>query len=185
MAFDLNEFVENCKGKSASAVKELVEEALRDPAGVKAALDAKLAGRDLSKGNIADQICFRSPTLTVLKAATPPGFKTPPHNHNMWAVIGTYEGQENNTFYRRSGKGLEKAGGKEVKIGDVLVLGEEAIHAIANPLDRVTGAIHVYGGDFLDFSGRSTWNPFTFEEQPYDTKLILDYSRQLMARAQS
>jgi predicted metal-dependent enzyme (double-stranded beta helix superfamily) len=101
----------------------------------------------------------------------------------MWAVIGTYDGQENNTFFRRSGKGLEKAGGKDLKTGDVVVLGEDAIHAIENPLDRPSCAIHVYGGDLLDFSSRSTWNPFTFEEHPYDIKLLMDYSRQLRAQA--
>ena len=108
MTFELNEFIEACKSKSASAVKALVEEALRDPSALKRALDTALSGRDLSKGGLADLICFRSPTLTILKAATPPGFKTPPHNHNMWAVIGTYDGEEVNTFYRRSGVGLER-----------------------------------------------------------------------------
>ncbi len=183
MTFELSRFIEDCKGKPASAVKVLVEEALRDPSAVKRALDAELSGRDLSKGDLADLICFRSSTLTVLKAATPPGFKTPPHNHNMWAVIGAYDGQENNTFYRRGGIGLEKAGGKDLKTGEVIVLGEDTIHAIANPLDRVSCAIHVYGGDLLDFSRRSTWNPFTFEEHPYEIKLLREYSRQLMAQA--
>ena len=183
MTFDLSRFIESCKGKPASAVKVMVEEALRDPSAVKRALDAELSGRDLSKGGLADLICFRSPTLTVLKAATQPGFKAPPHNHNMWAVIGTYAGQENNTFYRRSGTGLEKLGAKDLKTGDVIVLSEDTIHAIANPLDRVSCAIHLYGGDLLDFSSRSTWNPFTFEEHPYDIKLVREYSRQLMAQA--
>jgi len=184
--FDLKQFIENCKGKPASAVKELIGEALRDPASLKAALDAELAKHEGgSKGGLANMICFRSATLTVLKAATPPKFKTPPHNHNMWAVIGTYEGQENNAFYRRSGKGLEKAGGKGLKTGDVVVLGADAIHAIANPLDRVSCAIHIYGGDLLNFSNRSVWNPFTFEEHPYDIKLITNYARELMAGAQS
>jgi len=183
MTFDLSRFIEDCKGKPASAVKALVEDALRDPSDVKRALDAELSGRDFSKAGLADLICFRSPTLTVLKAATPAGFKTPPHNHNMWAVIGTYDGQENNTFYRRSGTSLEKVGGKDLKTGDVIVLGEDAIHAIANPLDRMSCAIHVYGGDLLNFSSRSTWNPFSFEEHPYDIKLLREYSRQLMAQA--
>ena len=181
--FELKRFIEDCKGKPASAVKEMIAVALRDPASVKQALDAEFAGRDLSKASIADLICFRSPTLTVLKAVTPPKFKTPPHNHKMWAVIGTYEGQEDNTFYRRGEKGLEKAGGKDLKIGDVVALGEDAIHAIANPLDRPSSAIHIYGGDLLNFSNRSTWNPFTFEEHPYDINLLMDYCRQLMALA--
>ncbi|MDO8431188.1 MAG: cysteine dioxygenase family protein [Candidatus Binatus sp.] len=183
--FDLKQFIENCKGKPASAVKDLIQGALRDPAAVSAAIDAEFAGRDLSKAGIADLIFFRSPTLTVLKAATPPKFKTPPHNHNMWAVIGTYDGQEDNTFYRRGERGLEKAGGKDLKTGDVVVLGEDAIHAIANPLDRPSCAIHIYGGDLLNFSNRSVWNPFTFEEHPYDIKLITNYARELMAGAQS
>jgi predicted metal-dependent enzyme (double-stranded beta helix superfamily) len=78
---------------------------------------------------------------------------------------------------------LEKVGGKDLKTGDVIVLGEDMIHAIANPLERASCAIHVYGGDLLDFSKRSAWNPFTFEEHPNDLQLLMDYSRQLMARA--
>lgn len=184
--FDLNQFIESCKGKPASAVKDLIQEALRDPGSIKAALDAELAKHEGgSKSGLANMICYRSPTLTVLKAATPPKFKTPPHNHNMWAVIGTYDGQEDNTFYRRGAKGLEKAGGKDLKVADVVVLGEDAIHAIANPLDRPSCAIHIYGGDLLNFSNRSVWNPFTFEEHSYDIKLLTDYARQLMAGAQS
>lgn len=183
--FNLNQFIENCNGKPASAVKQLIEEALRDPSAVKTALDAEFAGKDLSKAGIADLISFRSPTLTVLKAATPPKFKAPPHNHKMWAVIGVCDGEENNTFYRRGRNGLEKAGGKDLKTGDVVVLGEDVIHGIENPLDRVSCAIHVYGGDLLNFSGRSTWNPFTLEEHPYDVELLMDYSRQLRAQALS
>jgi hypothetical protein len=36
-----------------------------------------------------------------------------------------------------------------------------------NPLDRITAAFHVYGGDFFN-TPRSEWNPDTFAEQPYD-----------------
>ena len=179
--FNLDQFIEACKGKPASVVKELLAEALREPASVKQALGAVAAGKELGQASVGDMVYFRSPTLTVLKAAVPPKFKTPPHNHNMWAVIGVYDGQENNIFYRRSGNTLEKVGGKELKTAEVLVLGEEGIHAIENPLDQASCAIHIYGGDFLDTSNRSAWNPFTFEEQPYDFKLIMEYARQLMA----
>ncbi len=76
---DLHQFIENCKGQPASAVeKVLVEEALRDPAAFKTALDAEFAGRDLALGGLADLICYRSPALTVLQAATPAKFKTLP-----------------------------------------------------------------------------------------------------------
>lgn len=40
-------------------------------------------------------------------------------------------------------------------------------HSVTNPLDQITAAIHVYGGDFFA-TQRSEWNPRTFEERPYD-----------------
>jgi predicted metal-dependent enzyme (double-stranded beta helix superfamily) len=112
--FDMNQFVESCKGQSASAVKELLAEALHDPESIKHALAAIGKDRNVGEGSIGDLVIFQSPDLTVLKAAAPAKFKSPPHNHTMWAVIGVYDGQENNIFYRRSGDGLETAGGKEL-----------------------------------------------------------------------
>ncbi len=51
--------------------------------------------------------------------------------------------------------------------GDVLVLGDDVIHAVTNPERRLTGAIHVYGGDFVN-QPRSQWGPGPREERPYD-----------------
>ena len=62
-----------------------------------------------------------------------------PHEHRMWAVIGMYGGQEDNAFYRRAPGGLEPSGGKEVPAGDVLVLGDDVIHSVANSRTRVRG----------------------------------------------
>jgi predicted metal-dependent enzyme (double-stranded beta helix superfamily) len=41
------------------------------------------------------------------------------------------------------------------------------IHSVSNPLERFTGGIHVYGGDFFAIS-RSQWDPETLAEQPSD-----------------
>ncbi len=38
---------------------------------------------------------------------------------------------------------------------------------MTNPLSRLTGAIHVYGGDFFSVS-RSEWDPETLLERNYD-----------------
>jgi hypothetical protein len=38
---------------------------------------------------------------------------------------------------------------------------------VTNPLPRLTGAIHVYGGDFFGVV-RSEWDPDTLLERPYD-----------------
>ncbi|MCU1451110.1 MAG: hypothetical protein JWP02_3280 [Acidimicrobiales bacterium] len=40
-----------------------------------------------------------------------------------------------------------------------------------HPLDRITGAIQVYGGDFMS-QLRSRWGPGPLEERPYDLDLL-------------
>ena len=177
--FNIDNFVKACQGQPPSAVKELLEEALRDPESIKQALAAIGGGKNVDEASMGDLVIYRSSDLTVLKAAVPAKFKSPPHNHLMWAVIGVYDGQENNYFYRRSSDSLETAGGKQLRPPDVLVLGEEAVHAIENPLDRTSYAIHVYGGDLLG-APRRMWNPFTLQEEPFEYQTARRYARQLM-----
>lgn len=176
--FNIESFVKACQGQPPSAVKELLVEALRDPESIKEALAGIGGGKNVSEGSMGDLMIYRASDLTILKAAVPAKFKSPPHNHLMWAVIGVYDGQENNYFYRRSGNSLETAGGKQLKPSDVLVLGEDAIHAIENPLDRTLYAIHVYGGD-LPAAPRRMWNPSTLQEEPFEYQAMMRYAREL------
>ena len=99
-----------------------------------------------------------------------------PHDHRMWAAIAIYAGQEDNAFYRRdaeSRRTLVESGGKEIVTGDVLLLGDDAIHSVANSRDRLTAAIHVYGGDFVH-QPRSQWGPGPVEERPFDMNVVND-----------
>src|SRR5439155_14084473 len=116
--------------------------------------------------------------LTVLNAIWAPGMKLYPHDNQLWAVIGIYGGVEDNTLYRRGPERIVPAGGREIRESDVLALGADAIHAVANPERRFTGAIHIYGGDFVN-QPRSQWDPDTLIEQPYD----LARTRRLFAEA--
>jgi predicted metal-dependent enzyme (double-stranded beta helix superfamily) len=96
----------------------------------------------------------------------------PAHDHRMWAAIGIYAGQEDNAFFRRAGQTLTDSGGKELRERDVLLLGDDAIHSVTNPLRSCTGAIHVYGGDFVA-TPRSQWSGETRTEEPYDIDYVL------------
>jgi predicted metal-dependent enzyme (double-stranded beta helix superfamily) len=51
-------------------------------------------------------------------------------------------------------------------------MGKDMIHSVVNPLGRVTGAIHVYGGDFFA-TPRSEWDPESLREKPYDMEKVL------------
>jgi len=141
------------------AVRDVLDELVASPAGLEQALGA------VEQGGITT--LHRSADLTVLHVAWTPGMTINPHEHQMWAVIGMYGGQEDNAFYRRSPGGLEAAGGRELPAGDVLVLGDDVIHSVANSRRDFAVALHVYGGDFFAVE-RSEWDFDTFTERPRD-----------------
>ncbi|ETW92810.1 MAG: hypothetical protein ETSY1_42025 [Candidatus Entotheonella factor] len=179
--FDLNTFVANCQAaleapNPSAVVKALVGEAVTDPDGLKAAFAATADAKSLS-----DRALVRSNTLTVLDVTNGVGLITPAHDHQMWAVIGVYDGEEQNIFYREGENGLEQIGERLLRTGDVTVLDEHTIHAISNPLPRKSYAIHVYGGDIVNRAGRSIWNPHTLVREPYDIQQLSAYVKEMMS----
>ena len=115
------------------------------------------------------------PDLTVIDVLWGPHQVTFPHNHLLSAVIGMYGGREDNMFWRRvpnpAKYQIEAAGGTALGTGDVTILGRDVIHSVVNPLAKISGAIHVYDGDFLAIR-RSMWDAETLEEQPYDINAV-------------
>ena len=168
--FDLDRFIEECRAAigadpSHKAVREVVARAVSDPAGV-------LAGIGEPK-RAEVQTLYHAPELTILNVVWGPRMTIMPHNHLMWAVIGIYTGREDNIFWRRlpggtAGK-IEAAGAKSLGERDAEPLGRDIIHTVTNPLPRLTGAIHVYGGDFFAVT-RSEWDPETLLERRYDAE---------------
>lgn len=143
----------------ALAVRDVLDELVADPAGLSQALGPVEAGGITTLHTAAD--------LTVLHVVWTPGIVLNPHEHRMWAVIGLYGGQEDNTFYRRVPGGLEQSGGRELPARDVLVLGDDVIHSVANSRREFAVALHVYGGDFFTVP-RSEWDFETYTERPRD-----------------
>jgi predicted metal-dependent enzyme (double-stranded beta helix superfamily) len=166
--FEVDTFVAECQAalpehQTALAIKELLVRAVAQPSEIDSALGA------VTKGGFS--CLHRSSALTVLQFIWPPGVRLFPHDHRMWAAIGIYGGGEDNTFFRRTQNGIEVAGGKHLQVGNVALLGEDVIHAVANPSRTYTAAIHVYGGDYFG-SQRSQWDPATLREQPFDAEAV-------------
>jgi predicted metal-dependent enzyme (double-stranded beta helix superfamily) len=166
--FDLDTFLDDCLRATRDpqprlAVREVVAEAVADPGPVADVLTPTRS--ELVRLHVSDD-------LTVLKVVWGPHMKIPPHNHLTWACIGIYTGQEDNSFFRRSPEGVVPSGGQELAETDVALLGDDAIHAVTNPLDRLTAAIHVYGGDFFTLP-RSEFDAETLAERPYDVEATL------------
>jgi predicted metal-dependent enzyme (double-stranded beta helix superfamily) len=169
---DLEGFIAACQaGLAADAggprgVRDAVAEAVGDPA---AAL--RCLGTPTRAGVFP---LYRSAELTILNLVWGPMMTLYPHDHRMWAVIGIYGGREDNIFWRRlpepAGR-IEAAGAKALGVRDVATLGRDIVHSVTNPVPRLTGAIHVYGGDFFA-TERSEWDPEALTEQPYDVAVV-------------
>ena len=172
MSFDVAGFLADCEAAvsadpSHKGVREVVARAVRQPGPVLAALGAP------QRAGIT--VLFNSPTLTVINLVWGPGMTIMPHDHRMWAVIGIYTGREDNIFWRRlpedAGKDIEAAGARSLCVGDSCALGADIIHSVVNPIPRLTGAIHVYGGDFIA-QERSAWDAEHLREEPYDSARV-------------
>ncbi len=164
--FNKDGFIEACSKavqEGQAAVRELVTEAVSDPSGIIKELgEPKNAGIDL---------LHRSPELTVINFIWSPYMTLLPHNHNMFASIGVYNGREDNVFWKRTEEGLEAAGADSLGIGNVSTLGHSIIHSVTNPLGKFTAAIHVYGGDFFEpDEPRSEWDHESLQERPWDVE---------------
>ena len=165
---DIDQLIQDCAAAVSDvaptkAVREILARAVAEPAALLRALgEPERAG--IQRLHVSDE-------LTVLNVIWAPRMTLMPHNHNMWATIGVYGGREDNIFWRRlpdDAKGrVEAAGAKSLGPKDVRPLGEEIIHSVTNPTAKLTGAIHVYGGDFFS-QERSEWDPESLEERPYD-----------------
>lgn len=159
--FDLDRFTEDCHAAvreepSHKAAREVLARANSDPTAVLAALGELI--------QVGVTTLYHSPELTILNVVWGKQMTIMPHNHLMWAVIGVYIGREDNIFWRRlpgeAGGLIEAAGAKSLGERCAVPLGPDIIHSVTNPLDRLTAAIHIYGGDFFA-AARSEWNPET------------------------
>ena len=168
IVFNLDQFIGDCRAALAEdmshkAVREVVARAMADPGAVLAGLGEPQRGGVHKLYHCGD--------LTILNVIWPPFMTIMPHNHLMWAVIGVYTGREDNIFWRRLAEGeagkVEAAGAKSLCVKDAAPLGRDIIHSVTNPIPRLSGAIHVYAGDFFA-AERSEWDPETLHEQPYD-----------------
>ena len=165
---DLDRFVDDCRtaakaDPSHRTCHDVMKRAFSDPAAVMAAV-----GEPTESGIIP---IYKSKDLTIINVIWKPHMTVLPHNHEMWAIIGVYSGREDNIFWRRikdDTKGrVEAAGAQALCRGDVVPLGKDIVHSVTNPIMKLTGAIHVYGGDFFDIE-RSEWDPESLSERPYD-----------------
>ena len=175
---NIDRFVADClaaneETDAQTAVNDVLARAVSAPGAVLAAL-----GEPTEAGL---NVLLRSPSLTIFAAIWTPQMNLMPHNHLMWANIGIYTGREDNIFWKRTPDGIKAYGAEALFAKDTAMLPADATHSVTNPLQRFTGGIHIYGGDFFD-TKRSQWNPETLKEEPSDGGVIRELFQRENAR---
>jgi predicted metal-dependent enzyme (double-stranded beta helix superfamily) len=173
--FDVQRFVEDCRvanqgtANGQAAVQDVLARAIATPRAVLKGIG------EPKKGGI--QTLYRSPELTILNIVWSPLMQLMPHEHGMWALIGIYTGREDSIFWQRREGRLAASSAAAISAGSVLPLPHEVIHSVTNPIEKLTGAIHIYGGDFFAVP-RSEWDPETLAERDWSVQGALKLFQQ-------
>ena len=95
-----------------------------------------------------------------------PGLATAVHDHSTWVVVVGVEGEEPNTFWRRTDDGsmaghcsLEPAGKRRVGPGQWCTLGPRDIHSVAIDGPHAIKHLHLYGRSLMDLPERVDFDP--------------------------
>jgi len=170
--FDIDTFVEECRRANQetatdrqAAIREVLSRAMSEPRAVLAGVG------EPQKGGI--RTLYRSADLTILNIVWAPLMQLLPHEHRMWSVIGIYTGREDNIFWERSNGRIAATRAAAISSGDVVMLPLDVVHSVANPIEQLTGAIHIYGGDFFA-TPRSEWDPGSLEERAWSIERAVE-----------
>ncbi|MDD9982040.1 MAG: hypothetical protein OXU81_11895 [Gammaproteobacteria bacterium] len=182
--FDTRQFVNECREAASAndpvtATRAVVREAVRALASGVATLPPLESIYARRSGGLLlghDRTLFEDDAATVTIVETEPGHCQPPHDHAMCAVIGVFEGGEQNRFYRRTEGRARLATRRVVRPAEVIALRERTVHAISADAGEPCRALHVYLGP-LSSRPRSLFHPESGMEEPFDFDTYLYYVR--------
>jgi len=177
----LNDFVTACRDAATSPdarseIAGMMRDLVAEPAELAAAVPSMENHDQSPVGALGgDVTLFEDNTVTIVLVDTLPGVLQPPHDHLMPAIIGMFQGCEQQRFWSRTPDGITPAAGRDLLAGEVLVIGTDGIHAIGT-CDDIARGVHVYLGS-LSKIDRSIFHPETLEEQPMSIAIYNDFCR--------
>jgi predicted metal-dependent enzyme (double-stranded beta helix superfamily) len=131
-----------CVGVSDSraAIRSYLEELIQNPSTLLAASDQL---------NATETLFFEDDNLSIWHCRFQPGTIMPPHEHLLPVFIACYAGEEKSVLFQSTDAGLDHIGDLSAHAGDVILLDQDAIHAVTANSDRPSEAIHVYLGPLM------------------------------------
>lgn len=163
MAFSMTGFIDDLRAVAQQdgakqQVQQLLQNAIAEP--------EKLAA-ELPDYPENDTVLYEDDGLSIWHVRFIPGVEVPPHEHRIPAFIGLYQGQERNDFYQLTADDkLKNSGHQVLEPGDMLAMGEEAIHSVSCVSDEPCCGLHVYLGKLTTIE-RSLFHPQTYERMAF------------------
>lgn len=138
------------------------------------AISAPDALRAATEGVEEDETSlFEDEHFSIWRCRFQPHVLMPPHEHRLPVLIAAYDGAESSILYERSEGGLKEIGNVTAKSGEVILLPEDAIHAVTAEGDRPSDAIHVYFGPLMslkrDLFDWDTGEPVDFTMEAFES----------------
>jgi predicted metal-dependent enzyme (double-stranded beta helix superfamily) len=149
-------------GPDPERVRDILQEALASPGDW---IDP--AYQQLGEGDYALYPVYRATDgrCSMLVVVLRPGTPLPVHDHGSWAVIGVYQGREQETWFRRVDDGTVP-GRAQLEVeqrfvnrrGTVGVVPDGRIHTVEAMDGQQAVSIHLYGTDIVT-QQRSEFDP--------------------------
>ena len=121
-------------------------------------------------GGIGQWLLFRAAdrSLSLFSLVVPPGAMTPVHDHLAWGLVGLYEGNQDEEFYRPGGGTLELTRRRPLSPGDFYALlpPRDDIHRVRTTSDETSVSIHLLTND-TGCVWRHSFDPESGEAQPF------------------
>ena len=138
--FNLDEFIQQLRSaalepEAKARVRELMHDAFLDPESIRATMPVY---------ENDDEVLFEDDSVSIWFVRFPPGTHVPPHDHQTTAIIGVYEGAEDNHFYLHEPGRLVYKSSRRVEPGDVIALKPDGIHSVEAADGKPCCGIHVY-----------------------------------------
>lgn len=138
--FVLDDFVQELRAAARTedareTVRSLMEQAFQNPQAIRGAMP---------EFESDDEVLFEDDTVSIWFVRFAPGLHVPPHDHQTTAIIGVYDGAEDNHFYLHEAGRLVHKSSRRISPGDVISIKPDGIHSVEAASGEYSCAIHVY-----------------------------------------
>tara|TARA_B100000686_G_C16804126_1_gene988569 strand:+ start:5814 stop:6365 length:552 start_codon:yes stop_codon:yes gene_type:complete len=114
-----------------------------------------------------DVMLYEDESVSIWHCCFTPGLTTPPHDHQIPAIIGIYRGVERNEFYELYAPNkIQKTSEAIISAGETLQIGPHTIHSVGCLANQPCYGIHVYLGKLTGVR-RSLFDLAMGERIPY------------------